>query len=57
LARAVRLVEIARRERIARVYADILHANLSMQRLCAEFAFTLDAAPDDGVVRAVLQIR
>jgi len=56
LARAVRLVEIARRERIARVYADILHANLSMQRLCAEFGFTLDAAPDDGVVRAVLQI-
>ena len=51
-----RLVEIARRERIARVYADILHANLSMQRLCAEFGFALDAAPDDGVVRAVLQI-
>ena len=50
-----RLVEIARRERMARVYADILVANGAMQRLCDELGFTLDA-PDAGVISAVLTL-
>jgi acetyltransferase len=51
-----RLVEVARRERIARVYADILSANVGMQRLCGEVGFALDPLPDAGVVSAALEI-
>ena len=41
-----RLVEVARRERMTRVYADILVANVGMQRLCDETR--LHARPDAG---------
>ena len=51
-----RLVEVARRERVTRVYADILCANVGMQRLCDELGFTLDPLPDAGVLSAVLEI-
>jgi acetyltransferase len=51
-----RLVEIARRERMTRVYADVLHANVGMQRLCDHLGFTLDPLPDAGVFSAVLEI-
>ena len=50
-----RLVEVARRERMTRVYADILAANVGMQRLCHELGFTLDP-PDAGVMAAVLEL-
>ena len=46
-----RLIEVGAREKIARIYADILAANLRMQRLCARLGFTLGAA-DGGIVRA-----
>jgi acetyltransferase len=52
-----RLVEVARRERMTRVYADILTANTGMQRLCDELGFTLDPMPDAGVIPAVLELR
>jgi acetyltransferase len=51
-----RLVEVARRERITRVYADILVANVTMQHLCERLGFTLDPMPDAGVVPAVLEL-
>jgi len=51
-----RLVEIARRERMTRVYADILSANVGMQCLCEQLGFTLDTLPDGGVIPAVLQL-
>jgi acetyltransferase len=51
-----RLVEVARRERMTRVYADILTANVGMQRLCDELGFTLDPMPDAGVIPAVLEL-
>jgi acetyltransferase len=51
------LVEVARRERMTRVYADILTANVGMQRLCDELGFTLDPVPDAGVIPAVLELR
>ena len=47
---------MARRERMTRVYADILVANVGMQRLCDELGFTLDPMPDGGVLSAVLEI-
>jgi acetyltransferase len=46
-----RLIDVARREGIGEIYADILEANLQMQRLCARLGFEMGAA-DDGVVRA-----
>ena len=51
-----RLVAVARRERMTRVYADILVANVGMQRLCDELGFTLDPMPDAGVIPAVLEL-
>jgi acetyltransferase len=51
-----RLVEVARRERMTRVYADILVANVGMQRLCDENVFTLDPMPEGGVISAVLEL-
>jgi acetyltransferase len=56
LALLQRLVEIACRERIGRVYADILAANVGMQQLCARVGFTLDPMPEAGVVSALLEI-
>jgi len=50
-----RLIEVARRERIGRVFADILVANAAMQHLCSELGFTLEA-PDAGVMSAVLKL-
>jgi acetyltransferase len=50
-----RLIEVARREGIARIYADILEANMRMQRLCARLGFTIGNA-DGGVVRAVREL-
>ena len=51
-----RLVAVARRERITSVYADILVANVGMQRLCDENGFTLDPMPEGGVISAVLEL-
>jgi acetyltransferase len=51
-----RLVEVARRERMTRVYADILVANVGMQRLCDELGFTLGPMPDAGVIPAELEL-
>jgi len=46
-----RLIEVARQEGIRRIYADILEANMRMQRLCARLGFAIGQA-DGGVVRA-----
>jgi len=51
-----RLVEVARRERVTRVYADILAANVGMQHLCEQLGFTLDPMPEGGVISAVLEL-
>jgi acetyltransferase len=52
-----RIVDVAARERIGRVYADVLAANLRMQRLCTRLGFTIDARGGDDVVRAERLIR
>jgi acetyltransferase len=46
-----RLIEVARQEGIARIYAEILEENLRMQRLCTQLGFTIGAG-DGGVVHA-----
>jgi acetyltransferase len=46
-----RLIEVGQREKLSRIYADVLAANLRMQRLCARLGFTFgDEA--GGVIRA-----
>jgi acetyltransferase len=45
------LIEVARREGITRIYADVSEANLRMRRLCARLGFALGAA-QGGIVRA-----
>ncbi len=50
-----RLIEVARREGIARIYADILESNMRMQCLCAGLGFAIGKA-DGGVVRAEREI-
>jgi acetyltransferase len=51
-----RLVEVARRERMTRVYADVLCANVGMQHLCDQIGFAMDPLPDAGVISAVLEL-
>ncbi len=46
-----RLIDVAGREGITRIYADVLEANVRMQRLCARLGFQIGAA-EDGVVLA-----
>jgi acetyltransferase len=50
-----RLIQMARQERLSSIYADILQANVRMQRLCAHFGFRL-AAADGGVMHAELPL-
>jgi acetyltransferase len=47
-----RLIEVGARERLTRIYADVLATNLRMQRLCTGLGFTIDDSGGDGVVRA-----
>jgi acetyltransferase len=46
-----RLIELAHREGITRIHAEILNENLRMQRLCATLGFTVGDG-DGGVVHA-----
>jgi acetyltransferase len=50
-----RLIEVARQEGITRIYAEILEANLHMQRLCARLGFVMGPA-DGGVISAERKI-
>jgi acetyltransferase len=47
-----RLIEVAGRERLTRIYADILTTNLRMQRLCTRLGFSIEDRADEPVVRA-----
>ncbi len=50
-----RLIEVGRQEGIEKIYADILTANMRMQRLCAHLGFTIGEV-EGGVVRAERKI-
>jgi acetyltransferase len=51
-----RLLDVARRERIDRVYADVLLDNTRMQRLCTRLGFSFGTLPEAGVVSAEIQL-
>src|SRR5580765_2982663 len=47
-----RLIDIARREKIERITADILAENRTMQRICEGLGFRLAYRPEDATVKA-----
>jgi acetyltransferase len=51
-----RLIDVARAEGIPHIYADILEANLRMQRLCSRFGFALSPPDGSGVLHARLDL-
>ena len=50
------LIEISRKEKIERMVADILAENRTMQHICERLGFKLTYEPEDGLVKAELQL-
>jgi acetyltransferase len=48
------LINIARQEKIARITADILGENRTMQRVCERLGFQLKYDPDDDTVKVTM---
>jgi acetyltransferase len=51
-----RLIEIGRQEKVERITADILAENRTMQRVCERLGFKLQYDPDEGTVKAEIQL-
>ena len=51
-----RLIDIARREKIERITADILTENRTMQRICERLGFRLAYQAEDGAVKAEIRL-
>ena len=51
-----RLLEVARKEKISRVTAEILLDNVSMQRVCKKLGFQLHEDVKEGVVKAEIDL-
>jgi acetyltransferase len=51
-----RLIQIARDERLARVYGELIRDNFAMQKLLREFGFQCRLLKDPGFIRATLDL-
>ncbi len=51
-----RLIDIARREKVERITADILAENRTMQRICERLGFRIAYHAEDGTVKAEMQL-
>jgi acetyltransferase len=51
-----RLVDIGRGEKLARIFGDILPENADMLRLCDKLGFRRHYSPEEGVVRAEIEL-
>ncbi|HVO59895.1 MAG TPA: bifunctional acetate--CoA ligase family protein/GNAT family N-acetyltransferase [Terriglobales bacterium] len=51
-----RLIHIAREEKVKRLQCTVLSENREMQAICQKLGFRLNADPDDGTVRAELDL-
>jgi acetyltransferase len=51
-----RLVEIGRKEKLTRIYGDILPENRDMLRICDKLGFRRHYLADDGIVRAEIEL-
>jgi acetyltransferase len=52
----IRLLEIARDEKVARVVGEILPDNREMQRVCEKLGFRLEQSIDEPTVRAIIDL-
>jgi acetyltransferase len=50
------LIKIARQEKMARITADILGENRTMQRVCQRLGFELKYDPDDATVKVTMNL-
>jgi acetyltransferase len=51
-----RLLDIGRQEKIRRVTAEILADNYAMQKICERLGFRLERDPEEGVVKAQIEL-
>ena len=51
-----RLIDVARREKVERITADILTENRTMQRICERLGFRLAYQAEDGTVKAEIRL-
>ena len=51
-----RLIDIARREKVERIFANILAENRTMQRICEGLGFQLAYQAEDGTVKAEIRL-
>ncbi|MFH0907987.1 MAG: bifunctional acetate--CoA ligase family protein/GNAT family N-acetyltransferase [bacterium] len=51
-----KLLDIARKEKITRVFADILHDNVEMQHICRKLGFKLDQNTETNLVQASIEL-
>jgi acetyltransferase len=51
-----RLIHIAHEERLTRLQCTVLTENREMQAICQKLGFRLSADPEDGTVRAELDL-
>jgi acetyltransferase len=51
-----RLIDIAGREKVERITADILAENRTMQRICERLGFRVTYQPEDGAVKAEIRL-
>lgn len=52
-----RLIEVARRERVAALYGEISSENQIMQAICRALGFQITRDPQDTLVKATLELR
>ena len=51
-----RLIQIARDERLVRVYGELIRDNFAIQKLLREFGFRCRLLKDPGFIRATLDL-
>ena len=52
----IRLLQIGRDEKIARIFGIILPENVAMKRICEKLGFRLDHRPDDSAIHAEINL-
>ena len=52
-----RLIQVARDSKLERIGAEILSQNTGMQAVCRKLGFQLSDMPEDGIIRANLELQ
>ena len=51
-----RLLDVARKEKVRRITAEILPENDAMQKICKALGFRLDHDAEEGVIKAQIDL-